>query len=190
GIIAINHVQVEGHPGVFSYLPNLYLTSLPAQLSGVALYGMNKRMGQLAMDDSSYRVASTTGTPIWSARYQQQGFARPLAASPECARVQSLTEQTLVMVGKFSPWQFAAFDFNLSSAHVAGVSAEITITDPALADLPAGQMTARALSHDGAPPPDSTGLPGAFRIWTSWTLSNPLDSARIARLEAENVALP
>lgn len=190
GIIAINYVQVEGHEGVYSYLPNLYLDSRRAQLAGVWFYGYNKRMGQLQMGHDSYAVASTGGKPIWSARYQQKDFARPLMDSPECGVVQSISEQIVVSQGKFSRWQFSSFDFNLTSALVAGVSAEIDIADPALADLPGGRMTARPLAQAGAPYDPGNALPGAFRIWTSWTLSNPLDSSRIARLEAQRTRLP
>lgn len=189
-IIAINHVQVDGHDGVFSYLPNLYLTNRGAQLAGVWLYGYNKRMGRLAMGNDSYSVADPAGKPVWSARYQQRDFARPLLSSPECAVVQSLSEQVVVTEGKFSRWQFSSFDFNLTSAYVAGVSAQIDVVDPALADLPAGRMTARPLARPGEPLERSNGLPGAFRIWTSWTLSNPLDSRRIARLESQRWRLP
>ncbi len=187
-IIAVNFVQIDGHDGVFSYLPNLYLTNRGAQLAGVWFYGYNKRMGQLAMGNADYSVAQPDGSPIWAARYQQQGFARPLMDSPDCAAVQSICEQVVVTEGKFSRWQFSAFDFNLTSAYVAGVSADVTVTDPSLANLPAGRMTARPLAGPGTTP--TTGLPGAFRIWTSWTLSNPLDSCRIARLEAGRTRLP
>ncbi|WP_430449300.1 acetoacetate decarboxylase family protein [Rhodophyticola sp.] len=189
-IIAINYVQVDGHEGVFSYLPNLYLTNNWARLAGVWWYGYNKRMGQLSMGNSSYSVASPDGSPIWSGRYQQKDFARPLTASPEVGMVQSLSEQIVVSEGKFSRWQFSSFDFNLTSAYVAGVSAEITVSDAHLADIPAGRMTARPLAMDRGQTDSSTKLPGAFRIWTSWTLSNPLDSARIARLEAGRTRLP
>ena len=75
-IIAINFVQVEGHEGVFSYLPNLYLTNNWARLAGIWWYGYNKRMGRLQMGNGHYSVAATDGRPIWSGRYQQKDFAR------------------------------------------------------------------------------------------------------------------
>jgi uncharacterized protein with NAD-binding domain and iron-sulfur cluster len=188
-IIAVNFVQVEGHPGTFSYLPNLYLTNRGAQLAGVWMYGYNKRMGKLAMGNSDYSVAAPDGTPIWSSRYQDRGFARPLAESPEGGRVQSICDQVVVSQGKFSRWHFSSFDFNLGSAAIAPVAAEIDIQDATLANLPQGRLTARPLSMPGEPAPVATGLPGAFRIRTSWTLSNPFDSRRIARLEAARTRL-
>ena len=189
-IIAINFVEVDGYEGVFSYLPNLYLTNRGAQLAGVWCYGYNKRMGQLQMGNGSYSVASPQGAPIWSGRYQQKDFARPLMESPDCGAVQAISEQIVVTQGKFSKWQFSSFDFNLTSAYVAGVSAEIDVSDAGLADLPAGRMTAPPLAMPGSAPATGDGLPGAFRIWTSWTLSNPLDSRRIAKLERERQKLP
>lgn len=189
-IIAINYVQVDGHDGVFSYLPNLYLTNKWAQRAGVLFYGYNKRMGKLQMTHSSYSVASPQGAPIWSGHYQQKDFARPLATSPECGAVQSISEQIVVSQGKFSRWQFSSFDFSLTSASVAGVSAEITVSDAQLANIPGGQMMARPLSSETHALDPKNKLPGAFRIWTSWTLSNPVDSGRIARLEREKTRLP
>lgn len=189
-IIAINFVQVDGFPGTFSYLPNLYLTNRGAQLAGVWMYGYNKRMGQLAMGNADYSVRDPEGNPIWSSRYQQRGFARGLSDSPEQGLVQTICNQVVVSQGKFSKWQFSSFDFNLGSAAIAPVSAEIDIWNQKLADLPAGRLTARPLAMPGAPAHAATGLPGAFRIRTSWTLSNPFDSRRIARLEGARTALP
>jgi uncharacterized protein with NAD-binding domain and iron-sulfur cluster len=189
-IISVACVQVEGHPGIFNYLPNLYLSNRAAQLAGVWFYGFNKRMGKLAMENAAYSVATPDGTPVWSARYQARGFARSLMDSPEAARVQTLCDQVIVTEGKLCRWQFSSFDFSLGTAEITPVAAEIDIADATLAELPAGRMTARplAMSDDGARP--AHGLPGAFRIRTSWTLSNPLDSRRIARLEAARTRLP
>ncbi|MDB6177127.1 NAD(P)-binding protein [Paracoccus sp. Z330] len=191
-IIAINWVGIEGQPGIFSYLPNLYLNSRAPQLAGVWMYGFNKRMGQLQMGQSSYEVAAPDGTAIWSGRYQQPGFARPLMQSPECAAVEALCQQVVVSEGAFGGWRYSAFDFNLTSARVAPVSAQIDIADPALARLPQGRMQARPLAmHDAASfATRSHGLPGAFRIWTNWTLSNPFDSRRLAVLEAKRAGQP
>ncbi|MDP5306949.1 NAD(P)-binding protein [Paracoccus spongiarum] len=190
-IVAINWVGVEGQPGVFSYLPNLYLNSRPPQLAGVVMYGFNKRMGKLQIGHSAYSVASPEGRPIWSGQYQQPGFAHPLMASPECAAVEALCQQVVVTRAPMGGWHYSAFDFSLTSARVAPVSAEIRVDDPALANLPAGRMHARPLTLDDrlAARLDH-GLPGAFRIWTSWTLSNPFDSRRLAMLEAERARLP
>lgn len=189
-IISVACVQVEGHPGLFNYLPNLYLSNRAAQLSGVWFYGFNKRMGQLAMGNADYAVATPEGQPVWSARYQDRGFARSLFDSPDAARVQTLCDQVIVTQGKFSRWQFSSFDFSLGTAEITPVSAQIDVSNAGLAQLPAGRMTARPLAMDGDGVQHPQGLPGAFRIRTSWTLSNPLDSRRIARLEAARTRLP
>jgi uncharacterized protein with NAD-binding domain and iron-sulfur cluster len=189
-IISVACVQVEGQAGVFNYLPNLYLSNRWAQLSGVWFYGFNKRMGQLSMGNADYRVATPEGRPVWSARYQDRGFARSLMDSPDAGRVQTLCDQVIVTEGKFSRWQFSSFDFSLGTAEITPVSAEIEIADASLAQLPAGRMLAPPLAMEGDPPRHPQRLPGAFRIRTSWTLSNPLDSRRIARLEAARTRLP
>ncbi|WP_120499143.1 NAD(P)-binding protein [Roseovarius sp. EL26] len=189
-IIAINFVQIEGYEGVFSYLPNLYLTNSWAKSAGVWMYGYNKRMGSLQMGHDSYEVATPDGSPIWSGRYQQKNFAQPLVESPECGLVQSISEQIVVTQGKFSKWQFSSFDFNLSSAYVAGVSAEIDVVDSALADIPAGKMSASPLREKQLMGERRNKLPGAFRIWTSWTLSNPLDSRRLSNIQKKRGKMP
>lgn len=189
-IVSVACVQVDGQPGIFNYLPNLYLSNQSARLAGLLFYGYNKRMGQLTMGNGSYSVATPDGRPVWSARYQSRGFAHSLMDSPENGIVQTICGQTIVSEGKLSRWHFSAFDFDFTSAFVTPVAAEIEIHDPALAQLPAGRMTAPplAMPHDGRR--HRKGLPGAFRIRTAWTLSNPLDSQRIARLEAARTRLP
>jgi uncharacterized protein with NAD-binding domain and iron-sulfur cluster len=189
-IISVACVQVDGHPGIFNYLPNLYLSNRMAQLAGVWFYGFNKRMGKLAMQNAAYSVATPDGQPVWSARYQDRGFARSLFDSPESARVQTLCDQVIVSQCKLGKWHFSSFDFSLGTAEITPVSAEIDIVDASLAELPAGRMVARPLAMDGDGQHHPQGLPGAFRIRTSWTLSNPLDSRRIARLEAARTRLP
>jgi uncharacterized protein with NAD-binding domain and iron-sulfur cluster len=189
-IVSVACVQLDGQPGIFNYLPNLYLSNHAAQLAGVLFYGYNKRMGQLTMGNGSYSVATPDGRPVWSARYQSRGFAHSLMDSPDCGIIQTICGQTIVSEGKLSRWHFSAFDFDFASASVIPVAAEIEIHDPTLAQLPAGRMTAQplAMPHDGRR--HRKGLPGAFRIRTAWTLSNPLDSQRISLLEAARTRLP
>ncbi|MBU3029102.1 NAD(P)-binding protein [Paracoccus marinaquae] len=190
-IVAINWVGIEGQDGIFSYLPNLYLDNRAAQWAGIWMYGFNKRMGRLSMGQSAYDVASPEGRPIWSGRYRQPGFSRPLMESPECAAVEALCQQVVVSRSRFGGWHYSAFDFNLTSARIAPVAARIEVSDPTLANLPAGEMSARPLvMGDSVGATRQQGLPGAFRIWTSWTLSNPFDSRRLAVLEAERARLP
>jgi hypothetical protein len=50
-------------------------------------------------------------------------------------------------------------------------------------------MTAKPLAMGPQHPNPTDKLPGAFRIWSSWTLSYPLDSSRIAGLEVKRTKL-
>ena len=188
-IVGISYVQVEGQEGVFTYLPNLYLNSKRAQLGGVWYYGYNKRMGKMFMADNRYSVSTPTGTPIWSGKYAQRDFARPLTEYDSMGMIHRLTEQVIVAKNQFGFWQYSNLDFGLTSAYVAGIHAEIDVHDAGLANLPAGKMIAQPLSTTTDRMTTKNPLPGAFRIWTSWTLSNPFDSARIARLEAQQSRL-
>lgn len=189
-IIAINFVQIEGQEGVFTYLPNLSLTNRLAELSGIIFYGYNKTIGRLSMGHNSYSVAGPQGKPIYSGHYNQRNFARPLTDFPTAGRVQALLEKVVVSQGKFGKWQYSSFDFNLTSAYVAGVHARIEVQDARLANLPKGVMQTNPIRIDGQQANPDNLLPGAFRIWTSWTLSNPLDSNRIARLATARSLLP
>lgn len=183
-IIAINDVQVEGHDGVFAYLPNLYLNSKLPQLAGVWFYGYNKRLGKLTMGNDHYTVETEDGSPVWSAKYAQRDIPRPLTDYDSMGAIARLANQVVVNQNKWGKWQFSNLDFGLSGARVAGVHAQIEVQDSALADLPAGRMVAQPLQPKTVAGNPKSSLPCAFRIWTSWTLSNPFDSARIARLEA------
>ncbi len=183
-IIAINYVQVEGHEGAYAYLPNLYLNSKLPQLAGIWGYGYNKRMGQLTMGNRRYSVKSPTGSPIWSGTYAQRDMARPMTDYATLGAVNRLANQVVVTKNKFGRWQFSNLDFGLTAAHGAGIHAQIDIEDAALSNLPAGKMIAQPLRLNNREAAEGHALPGAFRIWTSWTLSNPFDSGRIARLEA------
>ena len=183
-IVAINYVQVEGQDGAFSYLPNLYLNSKLPQLAGIWFYGYNKRLGQLSMSNNSYSVKSATGTPVWSGKYAQRDMARPMTDYATLGAVDRLANQVVVTKNKLGKWQYSNLDFGLTSAHAAGIHAQIDVADAGLANLPAGKMIAQPLKLRNDAASEGTALPGAFRIWTSWTLSNPFDSGRIARLEA------
>ena len=188
-IIAINYVQVEGHEGAYAYLPNLYLNSKLPQLAGVWFYGYNKRMGQLSMGDRHYTVKSQTGSPIWSGTYAQRDMARPLSDYATLGAVDRLANQVVVTKNKLGRWQFSNLDFGLTAATGAGIHATIEVQDAAAANLPAGRMVAQPLQLQNPAASEGHALPGAFRIWTSWTLSNPFDSGRIARLEAAKTRL-
>lgn len=188
-IIGISYVQIAGQEGVFTYLPNLYLNCRRAQLAGVWYYGYNKRMGKLSMADDRYTVSAPDGSPIWSGKYAQRDIAQPLANFGAMRLIRQLTEQVIVTKNQFGRWQYSNLDFGLTSAYAAGISVEIDIQDANLANLPAGRMTAEPLSQRVDRRAKKNPLPGAFRVWTSWTLSNPFDSARIARLEARRTNL-
>lgn len=188
-IVAINYVAVDGYPGVYTYLANLYLDSRPPQLAGVALYGYEKRLGQLSMGASDYRINMPSGQPIWSGRYDQRGFAAPLSAF-EGATIEDLCQQIIVSRHQVTGWHFSTLDFNLNQARIAPVSADVQIYDSTLADIPAGSLSTPPLTKRGnmaANRPD--GLPGAFRISSTWTLSNPLDSKRLGAMSTQHLRL-
>ena len=183
-IIAINDVQISGHDGVFAYLPNLYLNSKLPQLAGVWFYGYNKKFGKLTMGNNHYTVESEYGSPVWSGKYAQRDVPRALTEYGSFGEVSRLVNQVVVTQNQLGNWQFSNLDFGLTSAQAAGVHAQIEVQNSHEANLPAGRMIAQPIQLKSESKNHHSSLPGAFRIWTSWTLSNPFDSGRIARLEA------
>jgi hypothetical protein len=183
-IVAINYIGVDGKEGAFSYLPDLYLNSLLPKIAGRMFYRYNKNLGDIQMDHSRYQVKSKDGSPIWSGKYAQKDFAQPLSDFSEFGAIKNLIEQPVVSRGWFSRFRYSAFDFGLSTAYGAAVSADIEVSDAAKACLPKGSLHASPLGTD------KSNLPGAFRIWTDWTLTNPIDSSRIQRLTSEQTHLP
>jgi hypothetical protein len=111
-------------------------------------------------------------------------MARPRTDYATLGAVDRLANQVVVTQNKLGRWQFSNLDFGLTSAHGAGIHAQIDVADAGLGNLPAGKMIAQPLQLRNDAASEGTALPGAFRIWTSWSLSNPFDSGRIARLEA------
>ena len=182
-IVAINNVVMEGVQGTFSYLPILYLDNWGAMISGRVFYNLAKTTGKIEMSNDHYAVRNDKGGAVWSARYAQQDVARPIADFAEFGRIQTLLEEPIVTPGRLNTWQYMAFDFGLSAGYAAPVSAEIEVSEGNGSGIPAGTLTAPALgSQHGT-------LPGAFRLWCNWTLSNPLDSGRVKRVTAERSAL-
>ena len=183
-IVAINYIGVDGKEGSYSYLPDLYLNSLLPKIAGRLFYRYNKNVGKIQMDNSRYQVETKDGSPIWSGKYAQKDFAKPLSEFAEFGAIKNLIEQPVVSRGWFSKFRYSAFDFGLSTAYAAAVSADITVSNTAYANLPTGDMHASPLGSD------TSNLPGAFRIWTDWTLTNPIDSRRIQRVVGAQTHLP
>ncbi|WP_240804486.1 NAD(P)-binding protein [Qingshengfaniella alkalisoli] len=178
-IVAVSHLRRSGgDETLFSHLPALYLDDRLATLAGRAFYGMAKRPANVTMLNDRYTVRDDHNRLIWKAEYAQRDAPTRLADLADFNVIRDLLEQPLLM--KRGPeFQAAAFDFGLSAAFATPVSASVQI-GPAN-----GVGLATASYHSPALGQDNTGrLPGAFRCWTNWTLSNPLDSTRVKRVAA------
>jgi hypothetical protein len=153
-------------------------------LAARLFYRFNKLHGNIQMDNSRYSVQSKSNAPIWSTKYAQPNTPRPLTDFDAVGRIRSLIEQPVVTPGRFSKWHYSAFDFGISSAFAAPVSAHLSVQNSSAAAMPNGDYYCRPLELN------NSGLPGAFRMWTSWTLTNPLDSTRIAKIVENQTHLP
>jgi hypothetical protein len=71
---------------------------------------------------------------------------------------------------------YNAFDLQLDRAYVAPATGHVSVIDPSNGGFQNADISVPALQ-----PHKPQGLPGAFRIWCSWSMTNPMDSKRIRR---------
>jgi uncharacterized protein with NAD-binding domain and iron-sulfur cluster len=178
-IFAINFVEIDGGDGtLFSFLPALLLNSSLATWSGKYFYGLAKRLARSEMTDDSYRTSSETGEPIWKVDFFEHASPGFLADLGDLKLVRTLLETPIVTPRGNGGWQAMAFDFGVASAFATPAATQIDIYPSNNIGLPAGRLISRPYKAE----PSKDHLPGSFRCWTNWTLSNPFDSDRVKRI--------
>ncbi|MDO9418444.1 NAD(P)-binding protein [Pararhizobium sp.] len=180
-IVAINCVEMNGGDGtIFSFLPALFLDNRLATFSGRFFYGLAKHFAKNEMTASTYRTATQQNAPVWAMQFFDCSPACRLVELGNIGLVRALLDTPILTPRGTASWQAMAFDFSVGSAFAAPVSTQIDIFATNGIGLPAGRL----ISPPFRPDPEETGLPGAFRCWTSWTLSNPFDSSRVKDVAA------
>lgn len=168
----------------FLYPRRLYVDSLPAIAAGRVFYAMDKVRARIEADDRSFRAADPAGRPFLASHFEQHDDPRPLRAHPAFGTLAAFLNLPFVTVRRDGHLLFNAFNLELDRAWAAPVSGEVSVTDTQPGGFPAAQVRAVPLGHGHA-----EGLPGAVRIWASWSMTNPLDGRRIRHAAAAEAFL-
>lgn len=180
-IVAVNCVEIEDGDGtIFSFLPALFLDNALATYSGRLFYGLAKKLAKNTLDGSLYRTISEENHPIWEMRYFDHAPIERLVDLGNVSLVRALLDAPILTPRLFGTWQAMAFDFSVGSAFGAPVATHLDIYPTNGLGLPAGRLISPPF-REGQ---EENGLPGAFRCWTDWTLSNPFDSSRVKTVAA------
>jgi hypothetical protein len=134
---------------------------------------MNKSRATIETSDTTFKAQDDSGMSI-DARFDQQSDIMPLSAHPAFGAISDLLDMSFVTRRSGGAMYYNAFNLELAQAYIAPVSGRVRVTDPNAGGFPNADRTAQPLL-----PLSPEGLPGAFRIWCSWSMTNPLDSKRI-----------
>jgi hypothetical protein len=167
-------------PGPLTFLPRVYVSRLVPQVLGTLLYAYAKRLGVLSYKGEEYLIKRfVRDETLVHATLASNGQPRPIEYFPNLAIARTMLEQPLVSVDPLGCFHYSYLDFHLDSATFAPLTGSISIDSAILDDLPIGHFTVRGV--------DTTPL-GGFWMDTRWTLTNPLESGRLAQLIRENNA--
>lgn len=164
----------EGGRAPFLYPRRLYVSSNVAIFAGRFFYAMDKVKAGMSIDDSAFTARNSDGLLI-QARFEQR--TDPVALSGHMAHgaISDLLDMSFVTRRNHGKLLYNAFDLQLDRSYVAPVAAEVSVFDPNSGGFPAFFGTFRPLMHEART------LPGAFRIWSSWSMTNPFDSKRVLK---------
>ena len=163
----------------FLYPRRLYVTSESAIMIGRLLYDMNKVKADIRADDRSFVASNAQSVPFIEASFQQHDNPQPLAEHPAFGTIATLLNLSFVTRGRTGTSRYNSFNLELDRCYAAPVSGRVRVEDHHNGGFPAADLSLSPLAHD-----HPVGLPGAVRLWCAWSLTNPLDSARIRRSAA------
>lgn len=172
-ISPVRYRSANAPEGVFCYLPCLYLDSLLPILAGRVLYGFAKHRARIELGDDSY-VVKREGDLLVEGRFRRAGRTAAAAGHPLLHR---LLDLPIICRRRLGGDQYCFFDFALDHASLQPVDATVTV---------GANLLPRGLPRTWQVPHIGRAVLGAFRLWTEWTLTNPLDSWRLKRLSTEH----
>ncbi|MEM8978503.1 MAG: NAD(P)-binding protein [Pseudomonadota bacterium] len=173
---AIPYMRTElGGDANLLYPRRLYVNNSLAIFVGKTMYDMNKAPSTLKMDDESFTSKTSKSPHQIDAKFFQRDDLKPLSDYADFGAISDILNQTFVT----GPWWNGGFAYNcfnlqLERAYAAPVVGHIKVEDNDAGGFPALDKHFSALGAAGG-----GHLPGGFRIWTSWSMTNPLDSKRI-----------
>lgn len=163
---------VDGGRAPFLYPRRLYVDNRMAIFAGRFFYAMDKIGARIHVDDTSFAATNDAGLSI-KASFEQRSNAVPLSSHPAHGAISELLDLSFVTRRSSGNLLYNAFNLELGRAYVAPVSGKIEISDPSAGGFATGSFECMPLS-----PAWGDELPGAFRIWCSWSMTNPLDYTR------------
>ncbi|MCK8462777.1 NAD(P)-binding protein [Aliiroseovarius sp. S1339] len=165
----------EGKTAPLLYPRRLYVNNSSAIFAGKFFYAMPKFKAEIEVGNTHFTASDPDGLTI-DFRAQQHRDPVALSGHPAHGAISDLLDMTFVTRNKHGNMFYNAFDLQLDRSYVAPVTGEVSVTDPSADGFPATHMDVAPLQHHRG-----MGLPGAFRIWCSWSMTNPLDSRRVRR---------
>ncbi|HMS94742.1 MAG TPA: NAD(P)-binding protein [Tabrizicola sp.] len=163
----------EGGPAPFLYPRRLYVDNNAAIMAGKIFYAMNKSRATLDWEEATFTGSNPEGLMIDS-HFIQTDDALSLANHPAMGTVAQMLGTAFVTESSRCGLLYNAFDLQLDKAWIAPVHGRVKVKDPMTGGFPEVD-----LDFDPLLPRATRTLPGAFRIWCSWSMTNPLDSKRI-----------
>jgi uncharacterized protein with NAD-binding domain and iron-sulfur cluster len=164
----------EGGRARYLYPRRLYVNNWAAVLAGWVCYSMNKVHAAVATDDRSFRVLDPTGRPFLEAEIEQRDEATAMRDHDAFGTIAEILNLPFITQARSGRRFFNAFNMELSRAYVAPVAAELSVKDSSEGGFPPCTRSFAPLRSGHA-----ARLPGAFRVWCSWSMTNPLDSWRV-----------
>ncbi|MEL7482169.1 MAG: NAD(P)-binding protein, partial [Pseudomonadota bacterium] len=172
---AIPFVQTEEtQSGWLLYPRRLYVNNGLAVWMGKTFYKMPKEKMKITADDRSFKVLGKNGATLIDSQFQQHSNPTPLANHPAFGAVSSLLNASFLTVGSSGNFRFGNYNLELGHGYAAPVTGRVTVTDGSPGGFPSAEIVAHPLERD-----HPIGLPGALRIWSTWSLTNPLDGNRM-----------
>lgn len=163
----------DGRAAPLLYPRRLYVNNSSAILAGKVFYAMPKTKADISVGNTRFAASNADGLAI-EFRAQQHRDPVALSGHPAHGAISDLLDMTFVTRNRHGRLFYNAFDLQLDRSCVAPVTGEVSVTDPSPDGFPDTQMAVGPLLDHRGP-----GLPGAFRIWCSWSMTNPLDSRRV-----------
>ena len=168
-----NTLSDEGGRTPFLYPRRLYVNNRVAIFAGKFFYAMNKVHAGIEFGNTHFHVSNPDGLLIET---QFEQHSNPVAASshPAQSAISNLLDMSFVTRRSSGKLLYNAFNLELDRAWLAPVAGQLKVSDPD----PGGFVN---MAHNVTPLLDRRvhGLPGAFRVWCSWSMTNPLDSNRV-----------
>ncbi|MBT9385128.1 NAD(P)-binding protein [Pseudooceanicola sp. CBS1P-1] len=162
------------------YPRRLYVNNPSAIAAGKLFYAMNKKPATIQQDAATFVATDPSGLSL-EAQFQERDETVFAPDHPAFGAITQLLGTAFVTRTPLGQQLFNAFNLELSNCWIAPASGQVRVRDPDPLGFPAYEGAVPALG-----PKAPRGLPGAFRIWSSWSMTNPLDSRRVAKAaEAE-----